>query len=85
MFRNIKRASKRLLRIKSATGEQDDSDIYRCSVCCFICNKKNVVAKTYDAKRSSFSSGIDYEMTGSDVDNVVITAGCPLCGSFYSR
>jgi hypothetical protein len=86
MFKNLKRRWKSYLSAGySSDSTQNDTNFYRCKVCGFVCDSKQVTVWKEERKDPvQFQSGTTYP-NDSDGDYYPDTSqGCPQCGTFYS-
>jgi len=87
MFRNIKGKGRRSVRSKSSVNpDYDDTNMYRCRVCGWVCDFKKVERRQISGLDSSvkWQSGIAYTSSTDDANYVNIKRGCPFCGTLDS-
>lgn len=87
MFRNLKRRGSGYLRTDASTDpDQDDTHMYRCKVCNFICSSKRVRVDKGDPDRTTYKDGNSYTDEGNNFHSIdVAKDACPMCGTYYSK
>ena len=85
MFKKVKRRNRRYLRVAYSDDPlQDDTHMYRCNVCGFICNSKKVEVVDPRPNATNEETGIFLVADGNDFIPTVVK-GCPKCGTLYSK
>lgn len=85
MFRKVKHRNRFILRVGySEDPLQNDTHMYRCYVCGFICNSKTVEVAGPRPNATTELTGVYLVADGSDYIPTVVK-GCPKCGTLYSK
>jgi len=91
MFRKVKHGSSRSFDKYTGEGEadeQDESNLYRCRVCGWICNSEYVTSDAIDSSETEYQDGNTYTYTtgtADTIEDIVVSRGCPFCGTLTSK
>lgn len=86
MWRDLKRARRRYLKVGSSIdADQDDTNMYRCKVCGWVCNADTVDVGGKRVNATKELTGVKLETDGDGDKYPTVTRYCPFCGSPYSR